>query len=142
MRCEVDFWNEMPPDSQVRIIEIGANFFYQDAQGNPDGNWSVTRQANIDCGQSDSLESNDPNKCVRYVYAGVTAFHPETGNKTSTATTWGHAQSCLAIVQFILGPQGATVNGDLAAALSERPQPALMPKPHHPPSSVQNTKKP
>lgn len=120
--CTVNFVNNTPADWDVRIIEVGAHFFYQDEKGNPTRDWQTTKSANLDSGQSDSILSDDPNGCVLAIYAGCTAYVPGDGNKTFTSPTTGDKDHCILSTNFVLGP-AAAISGEeveLSAALRKR----------------------
>jgi hypothetical protein len=120
--CDVVFQNQTPADWDVRIIEIGAHFFYQDANGKPTRDWQTTRSANLDSGQQDTLSSDDPNGCVAGVYAGITAYVPQQGNQVFTNASTTDPKHCLVNVPFVLAPTGSiATTGELSTALRGRP---------------------
>lgn len=67
-RCVIEIFNQCPSDWGAEIIEIGAKFFFQDADGNAAGDeWTVKNTRILGPNGSDSVSSSDPGKCSAQV---------------------------------------------------------------------------
>ena len=72
--CRVIFTNGLPSDYQVTVIGIGAKFFYKAADGSITHDWQTSKEVNLSSGQSDNLDSNEPNSCVGAVLGVMTCI--------------------------------------------------------------------
>jgi len=104
-RCEVEFANATPHGWQLRIIEIGAKFFYQDSNGNIIREWYTMKNVNLSDGDKASLFSDDVNACVQQVFAAVKVVVPGENPTILTGTNPGDPQHCKLKCSFTIAPK-------------------------------------
>ena len=121
--CTIIFRNATPCDWRVRIIEIGAKFWYQDENGNIVRDWWTNKGTTIDCNQEDSLTSDDSNACVRQVLMVSKVYVSGQGERLFQQSKDGGPKHCILRTGAVLAPKisGASVHLDVTKALQEFP---------------------
>lgn len=102
-QCTLIFRNDTDPSWNVVITQIGGRFWYQDSNGATVGDWHGTKNVHISSGQQDTFISNDPSKCVRENFGGMTVYVPGDGERSFGSNSPGDAQHCQLQCAYALG---------------------------------------
>lgn len=99
--------NGTPADWEIRIIEIGSKFWYQDEKGNIVDDEVVSKPTSIDAGQSDSY-SGTKNGCCRVLYTAVKVLERKNNKeRIFDRTDQVTAKECIYALNLTLGPKYA-----------------------------------
>lgn len=107
--CHVNVKNAIPPEYGM-TIGGACRFFYQDTNGNPDGEYSdYHNTADVPSGSTLSFKSDRTNGCVRRTVVVAVIIDNQGRKQTLTAGREVAANECMRYDEYTVGPT-ATVS--------------------------------
>lgn len=104
--CRVVFENRTPDWWQVKLVQIGAKFFFKRADGSIIRDYQTSKSVNLSPGQTDALQSDDPSGCVGALFAALTVRQPNQPDKILTKSDSTNPNECATQWTICIQPAG------------------------------------